>query len=214
MKAEPNKLNEECVAIPISPLFKPMKDRIKSGAAQVIRVLTAPPLMAGALLLLLRQAGYFNGASLWIGLLFLTGLPLLAYPVWLVVPHLLIGGRDSQRKTAVVFSVIGYLGGAAYCLFGNIGRIELIVFLTYLLSGVLIAVCTKVLKYKSSGHACGVAGPIAVLVYTGGLWWLFGLLLLGAVVWSSLRMKRHTMPQLLVGAASSVLSFMFWLALI
>jgi len=214
MKAAPKQYEEECVVFPMKQILEPASAKPKAGLDQVVRVITAPPLVAGALLLLLHQAGYFPGASLWVGLLCLSMLPLLAYPVWLFVPHLLVGGRHSQRKTAVVFSVLGYLVGAAYCLFGNVGRLELTVFLTYLLSGSLIAFCSKVLKFPISGHACGVMGPIAVLIYARGALWLLGLLVLAAVFWSSLRMKRHTLPQLLCGGASSVLSMLFWLAVL
>lgn len=214
MKNESRYLNGECVAIPMDRMRRPTPAKEKPGFAQIIRIITAPPLTAGLLLIFLRQAGFFPGASFWMGLLCLTFLPLLAYLVWLVVPSLLFGGRVTQRKTAVAFSVVGYLVGGAYCLFYSVGRLELTVFLTYLLSGILIAFGSKVLKFPISGHACGTAGPIAVLVYARGVWWLMGLIVLAAVIWSSLQMKRHTLPQLLAGAASSVLSMFFWLAVL
>ena len=208
----------------------------RTGWAEAVRILTAPPLMALTLLLCLRGGGYFPGASLGLAILFLTGLPILAYPVWFLVPALrrgsfgskraacgsvqanvpalMPGWRVSQRRTAIVFSVAGYVAGAAYCLLAHVGRLETIVFLTYLLSGLFIAVSSKGLHFDASGHACGVAGPIAVLVFARGPLWLLGLLVLAAVFWSSLRKKRHTVPQLLAGAASSVIAMCIWLAIL
>lgn len=206
------------------------------GLAEAIRIATVPPLMALVLLLALHGAGYFPGASLGVAIFCLTALPILTYPIWFLVPALrrgmlgskradcggvradvpalAPGWRASQRKLAIVFSVVGYVAGAVYCLLAHVGRIETIVFLTYLLSGAFIAVTTKVFHFNSSGHACGVAGPIAVLSWACSPLWLLGLLVLAAVFWSSLRKKRHTLPQLLAGAASSPLAMLFWLAVL
>lgn len=217
----------------LEAMKSPNQKNRSAALAEAVRIVTAPPLMALVLLLCLRGAGYFPGASLGLGILFLTVLPILAYPVWFLVPALHKGAfvagrsqcggaeasvpalssgwRSSQRKLAIVFSVVGYIAGAAYCLLAHVGRMESIVFLTYLLSGAFIAVTSKAMKFNSSGHACGVAGPIAVLAYTRGPLWLLGLLVLAAVFWSSLLKKRHTLPQLLAGAASSPLAMCFWL---
>ena len=72
--------------------------------------------------------------------------------------------------------------------------------LTYLLSGVCIFISSKVFKFKISGHACGVFGPVGVLFYFG----LFiptavGILLGALVYYASLKSGRHTLPELIAG---------------
>ena len=111
------------------------------GLAEAIRIATVPPLMALVLLLALHGAGYFPGASLGVAIFCLTALPILTYPIWFLVPALrrgmlgskradcggvradvpalAPGWRASQRKLAIVFSVVGYVAGAVYCLLAH-----------------------------------------------------------------------------------------------
>lgn len=63
----------------------------------------------------------------------------------------------------------------------------------------------KVLHLKASGHACGIVAPVVLFIYfrmfvpaaIGGV-------LVIPVLISSLKTKRHTMPQLLGGCLISV----------
>lgn len=172
-----------------------------NGLAKGVRVLTVPPLMAAALLLILRAGkGYFSQGALYWGLFFLTFLPLASYGVWAAIPPLRRRGRDAQRSLAVIFSVAGYLGVALYGVLAARPVEEQIVFFTYLISGALIALFSFVFHIKSSGHACGVSGPAAMLAYRVNPWFLLGYLLLIPVWQSSLRLKRHTAGELLLGA--------------
>lgn len=172
-----------------------------NGLAKGVRVLTVPPLMAAALLLILRAGkGYFSQGALYWALFFLTFLPLASYGVWAAIPPLRRRGRDAQRSLAVIFSVAGYLGVALYGVLAARPVEEQIVFFTYLISGALIALFSFVFHIKSSGHACGVSGPTAMLAYRVSPWFLLGYLLLIPVWQSSLRLKRHTAGELLLGA--------------
>ena len=72
--------------------------------------------------------------------------------------------------------------------------------LTYLLSGVCIFISSKVFKFKISGHACGVFGPVSVLFYFG----LYSPAAIGVgvtalVYYASLKSGRHTRPELISG---------------
>ena len=76
----------------------------------------------------------------------------------------------------------------------------------YLLCGICIFISDKVFKFKSSGHACGIVGPIAMLVYLG----LYipaavGVLISVPVYIASVKTKRHTVPQLIVGSLIPIL---------
>ena len=64
--------------------------------------------------------------------------------------------------------------------------------------------CNKLLHRKASGHACGVAGPAALLIYFGVPAWIPALLVLAAVWWASLVMRRHTLGQLAGGTVIPV----------
>ena len=76
--------------------------------AQIIRIITAPPFMIAALLLVLGliPIGFYTGITdqcvAWIGLVLL---PLLAYPLHYIIPELRKTGREGQRKTAFIFSL-------------------------------------------------------------------------------------------------------------
>ena len=177
--------------------------------AKAVRVATTAPVMAAALVALLyylRPGSFLNAAHAWLSVTFLSILPILAYPVSYLIPAVRRKGRDGQRSLAIVFSVIGYVSGCVLCFVFGGAMIEKLIFLTYTFSGALIALCSGVFHFKASGHACGVAGPIAALVCCLGPVWLLCVLLLAAVYWSSLMLRRHTLPQLLGGTIIPVAS--------
>ena len=108
------------------------KNRMKKAGNMLVRVITLPPLMAVAALLILRlRLGLFPGSSLMMGIFFLCVLPLMAYPVCFAIPALRKKGRTVQRTMAVYCSVAGYLSGTVYCLlmrrtaFTNISTIQM-----------------------------------------------------------------------------------------
>lgn len=181
---------------------KPMK----KWGNMLVRIITLPSLMATFALCILRmQRGLFPGGSLYAGIFFLTFLPLAAYPFCYFVPNLRRQGRSVQRKTAVIFSVIGYLGGVLYCLQRGLTGVELTVFLTYLLSGLGILVMSNCFHFKCSGHACGMAGPVTLLGMQVSPVCFLGYGLLVPVFASSVKLKRHTKEELVAGALTPVI---------
>lgn len=173
--------------------------------AKGIRILTVPPVMAALLPLVLRlKRDAFPGASLGLTILFLSVLPTLSYAVWAIIPALRAQGRSMQRKMAVLFSVAGYVAGTIYCFCAGLGRMERIVYLTYFLSGIIIALFSFCLRLKSSGHASGMAGPLLMLGLEVSPWFFLGFMLLGIVFWSSLCLRRHTAGELLLGAGTTM----------
>lgn len=177
--------------------------------AKITRVITIPPIMAAILCTLLFCVvpdAFSNGRHYFSAIVFLVLLPLSAYPLSMIIPSLRRGGRSSQRTLSIVFSVAGYMLGAAFAFIAGGTDIEKTLFLTYLLSGVFTALCSFVFKFRASGHACGVSGPVAMLVHYLGAPYMLGFLLLIAVFVSSLRLKRHTLAQLIGGSAIPILS--------
>lgn len=169
---------------------------------KVLRIVTLAPAMALVFLtaMLFAPVPMFRNAADYIfAVVFLTVLPLLAYPLHAVSPSLAQGGRETQRNLAILMAVGGYVLGILYALLTSAPVLLAYVFSVYLLSGVLIFAFNKLLHVRASGHACGVAGPLFMLLYFVGAKAIPGFLFLGAVYWCSLRLKRHTVTQLLWG---------------
>lgn len=190
-----------------------MKENTKSVVdkiAKVVRAVTTAPILAlvmATVLYAMMPSAFAGKLHYFAMIFFLTVLPILAYPVSYLLPNRKFRARDEQRKLAILFAVVGYVGGAVFGLVLRGARIELLIYTTYLVSGAMIALTTK-LKIKSSGHACGVSGPIALLIYCLGKPFALGYLLLVAVYWSSLRLKRHTIQQLITGTAIPIVAMM------
>lgn len=169
--------------------------------AKAVRILTTPPIFAAllcTLLFLLLDGSFASAAHYAAAVGFLTGLPLLAYPIAAAVPSLRKKGRAAQRNLALIFSVVGYVGGFLFAVLGGGAPVEKVLFGTYLISGIALALCT-VLHFKASGHTCGLSGPVAMLSMFVSPWFLCGYSLLTTVVWSSRKLGRHTPMQLFVG---------------
>ena len=168
-----------------------------------IRVITIAPFIA----LLLLLALYFlapqysvTAQQLAYSILFLVILPVMGYPLQPIIPGFKNGGRKAQRNLAIITAVIGYICGIVYAFLGNVPDALLVIFLTYFISGVGIALFSKLTPIKASGHACGVMGPIAVAVYYISPWALVCLIIYGLAFISSVRMKRHTATEFLIGS--------------
>ena len=169
-----------------------------------IRVATAAPILAGCMLVVLyccRPERIGGAPPLQWGLLCLTVLPLLAYPLQRYIPGFRGRGREGQRSLAMVFAVIGYLLGCVGNALLRGTRAMWIVYTEYLLSGLLLLAVNKLIGKKASGHACGAAGPVALLCYFGVPALLPGAVLLVLVWWASLHTGRHTSAQLAGGTA-------------
>lgn len=178
----------------------------KEKLAKTIRILTLAPLMALETLILLRlsRPQLFRGTwDIAFPILFLTILPLLAYPLQYCIPPLRRKGREMQRKLAILLAVVGYFGGAIWAFVSGAAAWLQVLMLTYLISGALIALFNRLLHIRASGHACGVSGPVLYLLGLLGGRALWGLLLMPLLWWASRVLKRHTGGQLLWGSALS-----------
>lgn len=178
---------------------------------KIIRVATVPPIMASLLFIVLGAYGTLNWIDALLGVLFLGVLPILSYPLQRFIPYYKDKGREGQRNLAIVFSVAGYILGCVLALiFEAPLNTVVFIYLDYLISGVLIAVFNKLFHLKASGHACGIVGPVAMLVY----WGLYIPAAVGAVMTvfvfiSSIKMKRHTFLQLVGGSLITISALLF-----
>lgn len=162
------------------------------------------PFMALVMLVILyvrAPADFGNPALFASSIVFLTVLPLLAYPFQPLLPHFRNRGREGQRTLAMLFAVTGYVLGCIAAFFSNAPDKLKIIFFSYLFSGILVLLFNKLFHVKASGHACGVAGPFAILASFGQWAGFIGVPLLAVVWWSSLKTGRHTPRQLIAGTA-------------
>jgi hypothetical protein len=175
--------------------------------SKIIRVLTVAPIMALLMLVIvyISNTKLFGGPTNFVlSIVFLTILPLLAYPLQPFIKKFKDKGREGQRTLAMIFAVVGYVFGCLSALFLHAPKFVWIIYLTYLLSGALIMLFNKLFHLKASGHACGVTGPFAILISFGQILGYIGVPVLAAVYWASLHMKRHTLKQLLGGTVIPV----------
>lgn len=178
--------------------------------AKIIRVATVPPIMAlAAFTAFFFTDGFYN--SIWeyvaaVG--FIALLPVTAYPLQLIIPPFKHQGRDGQRNLAFIMCNLGYILSVLYAIIFKAGAPVTTMLVTYLLSGMTLLFVNKLFKFKASGHACGLLGPLAALVYFVSPYCLpAGIILLALALWSSVYMKRHTVMQFIVGGLIPV----FWL---
>lgn len=183
----------------------------REQAAKAIRAVTVPPVMVLALLLILffRDRGIFAGSQeLLLSILFLTLIPLLAYPLAHLLPKQKSAVREGQRNLALVLNLICYAGAVLYGLARGVSRGLSLIFLVYFLSVLILTLLNKVIGIRASGHACSLVGPMILFVYfIGGIAILPCVLLFGAILWSSLTLKRHTLKELLYGSLTALFAF-------
>lgn len=177
--------------------------------AKLIRIVTIAPLMALAALSILyvfEKDLFQNGIQFVFSLIFLVVLPTLGYPLQPYIPGFRDKGREGQRNLAIAMGVLGYILGIGFALFSNAPQGIAMIYWIYFISGVGIVIFNKLLNTRASGHACGVVGPIAFLMYFIGTQAIIGVLLIGLVYWASLKMKRHSVRELFWGSLIPIIS--------
>jgi len=183
---------------------------LKEKFAKVISILTVVPIMAlfTASWIYLYDSTVFNNEVKWYiaSLVFLTFIPISAYGLKRILPNYKNTKRDGERKLAFIMAVFGYITGLITALVFNASQGVLIIFITYFISGILLTFFNKFIKIKASGHACGVAGPIVLILYFIGIRAWFVVLLLPIVYWARVAQKRHSYKELIIGTLVGVLS--------
>lgn len=169
-----------------------------------IRKITVPPVFAAAFMLILyfSHPDYFGSIGHLIGsVFFLSVLPTLAYPMQKHFPKFRDKGRAGQRTLAMIFSFAGYLLGTAAAFIFHAPAVLKLIYLEYLLCGIGMIVLNKVFRIKASGHACGIVGPVIMLLYFGlYVPAIIGAALILPVYISSVKTGQHTVPQLVGGS--------------
>lgn len=172
--------------------------------AKSIRVLTVPPLLITGMLVTLTVSldNFCSSMTEMILAIILLGLvPILAYPIQKLLPS---KGevREEQRNMAFVLTFTGYLTALIFSVVGHCGRELQYIIVSYFISMTLLLVFNKVLHVRASGHACSVTGTLYFLSFFLGATAILPCIGIAiAVIWSSLRLKRHTIQEIFWGAA-------------
>ncbi len=179
--------------------------------AHVIRIITVPPVMVAiliALLFTLRDDVFARPSEMVVSLTCLSVLPIMAYPLSVIIPAIKRKGRDGQRSLAIYISAASYLAVFVYGFAARVGNPVLLVYTGYFMSVVILLVANKVFHIRASGHACSVSGPLVYTAYFLGIWGIVvGCALWGVILWASLRMKRHTLTEFILGTLTCLVSF-------
>lgn len=191
-----------------------MKDfTLMNTASKIIRRFTVPPVFAALLMITVYVAHPDYFGAFWqlpVSIFFLALLPTLAYPLQRFIPHFKDGGRKAQRTLAMIFSFLGYLGGTALAFISQAPAKLKLIFLEYLLCGILMIVLNKLLNIKASGHACGVVGPVLMLTYLKlFIPAIICTALVVPVYVSSVKAKHHTVSQLIAGSVIPAVNLAF-----
>ena len=173
----------------------------------VVRVLTLPPIVTGlTLVLMYAPAGLLTLRELLLCEVFLLLVPLAAYPLREIF-HIGRNRREGQRSTALVLSAAGYACGFIWSLLVPCSWLVHILFLSYVVSVAALLALNVGLGLRASGHACSTTAPVFLLTWKlHPLFIIPSLLLIAAVYRSSLKLSRHTLPQLLIGSSISLLA--------
>jgi hypothetical protein len=137
-------------------------------------------------------------------LLFLTLIPLCS--LFFYIPGRL---RDKariirrQRIASFVFMIVSYPIGFVILRLTHAPRIFEAMAVSYTLVTLGLIIFNFVLRYKASGHAAGVAGPVAALIYLYGLIAAPFLALIPLTTWARVSAKGHDTWQTVVGALLS-----------
>lgn len=180
-------------------------------AAKVLRVATVPPLILTVTILLLsvlRPDLFHDASDVVVTILCIGLIPMLAYPLQHLIPSLKDTGRHGQRLLAFILTFIGY---AIAVIRGYTARVDSglqLIYNSFLLSVILLTLVNKLSPIRASGHACSVTGPLVYLIaYVGPVFILPSILVAAGVVWSSLKLKRHTPRDLAMGALVFLAAF-------
>ncbi len=172
--------------------------------AKGVRVITVPPvLITGMLVILTVSLDNFcsSMAQMILAVLLLGLVPILAYPIQKLLPS---KGevREEQRNLAFILTFAGYLTALIFSVAGNCGRQLQYIIISYFISMSLLVFFNKVLHVRASGHACSVTGTLYFLsFFLGAAAIIPCVCIAAAVVWSSLRRKRHTIQEIFWGSA-------------
>jgi hypothetical protein len=186
------------------------KKSVKKVAGEVLSQLLNVPVLSGALATFLfmqipqSEPNLLNGYA-W-AMLFLCIIPLCS--LFFYIP----AGNEEKEKTtrrqrvaSFVIMLVSYPAGWLVLALVGAPRIFTAVAATYTFVTLGLIIFNLLLHYKASGHAAGVSGPVAIMIYIYGAVATPLLVLLPLITWARLAAEGHNLWQTVVGASMSIL---------
>ena len=109
-----------------------------------------------------------------------------------------------ERTFPFILSVIFYLTGLCILVYFRINIVSIAFWFCYISNTLLVVVINK--SWKISAHMMGASGPFAALIYVFGLPALPFVLVLTFIGWARIKLKCHTLSQVLAGAFLAFIS--------
>ncbi|MDY0277754.1 MAG: hypothetical protein RBQ97_06685 [Acholeplasma sp.] len=175
----------------------------KTKIYKILRIIFIPPILVSALFLILffGKSNIVNNIKDLLISIFLLGiLPILAYPI-ISLKKNVTNKREEQRKLAFVLNIVGYLGALLYGISVNANSDLLIIYSTYALSVLILTLINGMIKFRASGHATSMAGPLFLLIYFKFYYVAILFFISYILVFiSSIALKRHTIKEFIYGS--------------
>ncbi len=109
-----------------------------------------------------------------------------------------------QRIASFVFMIVSYPLGFLVLRLTHAPRIYEAIAVTYTFVTLGLILLNFVIRYKASGHAAGVAGPVGAMMYLFGLVAAPLLALIPLTTWARVSAKGHDVWQTVAGALLSI----------
>jgi hypothetical protein len=186
----------------------PEQSKFRSVVGEILSQLLNVPVLSGLLITFLYfrlPAGEPNALTglIW-ALVFVSLIPLSSLFFYIPVHNEETKNTvHRQRVASFVMMMVSYPVGWLVLAQINAPRIFTAIAATYTFVTLGLIVFNLLLRYKASGHAAGVSGPVASMIFLYGIIAAPLLLLLPLVTWARLAAKGHNFWQTVVGAALS-----------
>jgi hypothetical protein len=194
-----------------SPHFnkRPDGSRVKRILGEALSQLLNVPLLSGALVTFIFFKMPTDIPNRLVGfgwaLVFISLIPLASLLFYIPGPI-----KDwarviqRQRTASFVLMIISYPIGFIVLRLIQAPRIFEAIAVNYTLITLGLIIFNLILRYKASGHAAGVAGPVAAMFYFFGIPAVPLATLIPLTIFARLAAKGHNIWQLLVGAVLSI----------
>lgn len=183
--------------------------RLSERIAKTIRVLSCPPIVITAMLLVLflRMKGQLSQPlMLCATIALMAAVPALAYPLSLFFRND-EKRRAKQRKLAMALSVAGYAGSLTLGIIEQASPALLFVSLTYLLSVALLVLSETAFHIHASGHVCSATGAIVLsCLFLGAAAIVPAVIAYALVIWASISNDDHKPAECALGTVICLVS--------
>ena len=179
----------------------------KKKIARLISNVTQPPVVSIPTFAIINYVllGFNNSMVItiicWI---FGAFLPITTSLILIRKMHIDIDITDRTKRTLpLFFAVCSYLIGFLVLLSMGAPALTTALMLIYSTNTLIILFIN--LSWKISIHTMGVAGPTVALTYLFGISGLLFGLLIPLVMWSRVKLKKHTISQVLAGGIAGII---------